>query len=45
MHEYHFGYKGSGRMFTFLKAQFGSNSILNVAWTAPLLIGLGLHVQ
>lgn len=41
MYEYHFGYTGSGGFFSYFKALIGSNTFLDVAWTAPSLILLG----
>ena len=35
---YYFSYKGNGRLSDLARSNFGSNSLVNVAWTAPLLI-------
>ena len=40
---YYFAYKGEGAVNTQLRANFGSNKVGNVAWTAPSLILLGHH--
>ena len=46
-YEYHFGYiGGSGILKTaWIKSQFGSDKLTNVAWTAPFLVGLGVHMH
>jgi len=37
-YEYHFAYKGEGKMFNWIKSQVGCNTIDSVIWTAPSLI-------
>lgn len=40
-YDYHFAYDGKvPRMFTPFKAMMGSDTLANVIWTAPVLIGL-----
>lgn len=42
---YHFSYKGyPARFFQPVKAMLGSENFLNVAWTAPSLIGLSWYM-
>jgi hypothetical protein len=43
---YHFGYTASPRrLFKPIKAMVGSDNLLNVAWTAPTLIGLNFYLS
>ena len=44
-YHYHFAYEASGRMFQPLKSMLGSEKLMNVAWTAPLLIFGGTYLQ
>lgn len=44
-YQYHFAYKGESRMFTPIKAMLGSESLANVIWTAPSLIGLNIYLH
>ena len=37
-HVYYFGYKGNGRTTDSLRSMVGSNNIMNILWTAPILI-------
>ena len=42
---YHFGYSAERpRFFKPIKAMVGSNNLLNIAWTAPALIGLNYYL-
>ena len=42
---FHFGYKQNGRYSEMIKSQFGSNNLINAAWTSPLLIVGGHYMQ
>ena len=41
-HDEYYLYQGKGRFFSIIKSFCGSDSFLNVAWTAPVLIFGGL---
>ena len=43
--DYHFAYTGNGKFTQPLKAMMASDSLANVAWTAPSLIGGGILLQ
>ena len=43
--DYYFGYKGDGRFFQPFRSMMASEKLLNVAWTAPLLIFGGTYLQ
>ena len=44
--EYHFQYKGEGqRAFLPIKSMVASDSIYNLGWTAPTLIGLSYFLN
>ena len=42
--DYHFTYTGNGKFLQPFKSMMAAESINNVAWTAPLLIGGGLYL-
>ena len=44
-HEYYFKYTANKRFFQPLRSMFASNNLLNVAWTAPVLIGGGMMLK
>ena len=44
-HDYYFKYTSQRRLFQPLKSMLASNNLLNVAWTAPVLIGGGMMLQ
>lgn len=43
--DYHFSYNRDGRFFQPFRSMLASDKFLNVAWTAPLLIGGGAYLQ
>ena len=43
--DYHFVYKGNGKFLQPFKSMMASDSFVNVAWTAPSLIGGGMLLQ
>jgi len=42
--DYHFSYTGNGKFLQPLKSMIAADSLSNVAWTAPSLIGGGLFL-
>ena len=42
---YYFSYKGNGRGSDLVRSNFGSNNLMNVAWTAPMLIVGGAFIH
>lgn len=45
-YDYHFTYTGEGQsLFRPVKSMIGSTNLLNVVWTAPVLIGFGYELN
>ena len=42
---YYFGYKGNGRYSDMVRSQFGSNNLVNAAWTVPSLLFVGQYMH
>ena len=42
---YYFGYKGQGRYTDAVRSLFGSNNLVNAAWTVPSLIFVGGYMH
>ena len=43
--DYHFAYEGKGKLMQPFKSMMAAESLANVAWTAPSLIGGGFYLQ
>ena len=43
--DYHFAYKGQGKFMQPLRSMMAADSLTNVGWTAPSLIGGGFYLQ
>ena len=43
--DYHFAYTGSGKATQPLKSMMAAEDMMNVGWTAPVLIGGGFYLQ
>ena len=45
-YRYHFSYNAeASKLFSPIKGMIGSDNLMNVAWTAPCLIGLNIYMQ
>ena len=44
-YKYYFAYEGNGRTSDLIRSNFGSNNMVNAAWTIPSLIFFGRYMH